>query len=423
MTPVCSREVNCVDDEAAAQLFELAQRLVANGDVDRAKGVLRDLTRHPTLEIRSEARFRLAILLANGGRRTAAAVLLRQILDDDPTATRVRLELARLLDLLGDDAGARRALRQIQAGGLPPEVALLVDRYSAALRARKPYGATLEVAIAPDSNINRATRSPTLGTVFGDLTLDREARQVSGVGLAVRGQAYVRRRIGANANLLGKIATSADLYRATKFNDVALSLSAAPELSIGTARLSPELGAIWRWHGNEPFSRTTYLGVGYLRLIDRRSQLRAAGAVGAINNQLNDLQDGRSYAFSMSYERAVSARAGVGVTVLAERQDLRDNGYSTKSGQLSIFGYREIAAATVTASLAYMRLEADKRLFLYPSRRKENLYRASIAATFRKLTVASFAPLIRVTVERNSSSLGLFDYGRVRTEVGVARAF
>lgn len=55
--------------------------------------------------------------------------------------------MARALELIGDEAGARRALRKAQAGGLPTEVARFVDRYSAALRARKPFGASLEIAL------------------------------------------------------------------------------------------------------------------------------------------------------------------------------------------------------------------------------------------------------------------------------------
>jgi tetratricopeptide (TPR) repeat protein len=421
--PACSPEAACVEDLAASQLFELAESHAAAGDARQAEIILRDLARHPTLQVRSEARFRLAVLLAKSGRVTAAALLLRQILDENPDASRVRLELARLLERIGDDAGARKALREAQAGGLPPEVALLVDRYSAALRARKATGASLEVAIAPDSNINRATRSASLGTIFGDLELDRDARETSGVGLALRGQAYWRARLGPRANMLAKIAGSADLYRERQFNDVAAGVSAGPELAIGAARLGAELGAISRWRGHEPFSRTFYVGANVLRPLDRRSQLRASGAVGTINNQLSNLQDGRSYGLSVSYERALSARAGVGISLFAERQDLRDDGYSTKSAQLSVFGYREIASATLTATLSYMRLEADERLFLYPRRRKEDLYRASFAATFRKLAVASFAPLVRVTAERNRSSLGLFDYRRIRTELGIVRAF
>ena len=36
---------------------------------------------------------------------------------------------------------------------------------------------------------------------------------------------------------------------------------------------------------------------------------------------------------------------------------------------------------------------------------------------------AHFAPLVRLTYERNVSSIELFDYRRLRTEFGLARAF
>src|SRR5204863_10024503 len=111
--------------------------------------------------------------------------------------------------------------------------------------------------------------------VFGDLTLDKQARETSGVGLSLRGQAYARTRLSTNASLLGKAAGSADLYSAAEFNDVAASLSAGPELAFGAARVSAELGALWRWYGNAAYSRNGYLGVNFLRPIGRKSQLRA----------------------------------------------------------------------------------------------------------------------------------------------------
>ena len=58
--------------------------------------------------------------------------------------------------------------------------------------------------MAPDSNINHATRSDTLGTVLGDFDIDQASKAKSGVGLSVRGQAYRRFAIGnSDHNLRG----------------------------------------------------------------------------------------------------------------------------------------------------------------------------------------------------------------------------
>jgi hypothetical protein len=298
-----------------------------------------------------------------------------------------------------------------------------VNRYAAMLRARKQFGASFEVALAPDSNIARATRFDTLETVLGEFLLDREAREQSGVGGALRGQAYGRVAVGENVNLFGRATASADIYRRSAFDDYNLGFSVGPELVQGANRFVAELGVRWRWFGGLPYSRTTSFAVNYLRPLDQQSQLRAAAGVGLIDNKRNPLQDGRSYNIALSYERALSVRTGVGATLAVERDALRDAGYSTTAGQLTAFGYRDMGAMTLIATAGYGRLEADERLFIYPGRRSDRIYRASLGVTFRQLTFGQIAPFIRLRYERNRSSINIFDYRRLRTEFGVVRAF
>lgn len=405
------------------QVFTLADAARDRGDVGNAETAYRALAGDPDPQIRAEARFRLAMMVGSLGRHADAAMLFRRILDEQPGAQRVRIELARVLEALGDEAGARRALREAQAGGLPADVARLVDRYSAALRSRKPFGASLELAIAPDSNINRSTRATTLGTVLGDFTLDEDARQTSGIGLSARGQAYVRHDIGPRIGVLAQIGTAADFYRASAFNDLRLSVAIGPELRIGRDRLAAEIGMSWRWFGGAPYATTHSAGVNFFHPLDRRSQLRLTASASKIDNKRNRLQGGQSYTASLTYERALSNRAGLAVSIAADRQHLRDPGYSTIGGQVTVLGYREIGAATLVATASYGRLEADARQFLFPRRRVDNLYRASLGATLRQLTIGEFAPLVRVTVERNRSTVSLFDYRRLRAEIGIVRAF
>ena len=408
---------------SAAQLFVVADAALKRGDGVTAEAAYRALAGDRDPEIRSEARFRLGMVYSALGRHVDAARLFRRILDDKPDAQRVRLELARILDAMGDEAGARRALREAQAGELPPEVARFVDRYSAALRSRKPFGASIELAFAPDSNINRATRSDTLGTVLGDFTLDKDAKQRSGVGVAARGQAFARVRVGDRVNLLARVSGSADLYRDGDFNDFLLSVAAGPEWRLGSDRLTGEVGITRHWFGGQSFATTRDLAINYSHPLDRQSQVRGSAGFGLIDNKRNPLQDGRRYSASLSYERAISNRFGIGGSVARDRQALGDPGYSLTSSQITLFGYREIGSATLVATLGYGRLAADERLAIYPRRRLDNLYRGSLALTFRKLGIGSFAPLIRVTGERNRSSVELFGYRRIRTEFGITRAF
>src|SRR5437868_2703232 len=194
------------------QLFEFAERLRSGGRVEDAERAYRALATNPDKDIRSEARFRLARMLAAHDRSSEAAILLRQVLDERPGAQRVRIELATLLARMGQVAAAQKELRAAQAGSLPSDVARLVDRFSGALRARSPHGVSVTFAVAPDTNINRGTQLDRLGTVLGDFIIDREAKRRSGVGFQIDAEAFVRRRVNDHPNFLVKGVAAARLY-------------------------------------------------------------------------------------------------------------------------------------------------------------------------------------------------------------------
>lgn len=406
----------------AAQMFALADAARQKGENGVAEAAYRALAADADIHVRAEARFRLGMMLVGLGRPADAGLLFRKVLDEQPNAQPVRLQLARVLDVIGDEAGARRVLREARAGGLPPDVSRLVDRYSAALRAQKPFGAGLELALAPDSNINRATRADTLGTVLGDFTLNEDAKQRSGIGAAIRGQAYGRLRLADDVNLLVRASAAGDFYKQEVFNDMSLGVTAGPELRLGRARATAELGLTRRWFGGDAYSTTGTMALNYLRPLGR-SQLRATAAMGLIDNHRNDLQDGRTYALTVGYERALSSRSGIGLTIGAERQHLSDPGYSSTAGQVTLFGYREFGPTTLIGTLGHGRLAADERLLLYPDARKDRYYRASLGIALRQFSVGRFAPLLRVTTERNRSNVEIFDYRRTRTEFAITRTF
>lgn len=405
------------------EMFALAEAADRRGEPSVAEAAYRALTKDPVMAIRNEARFRLATREARRGAYGPAAMLLRQILDEQPAAQRVRLELARLLDLIGDEAGARRLLREARAGGLPPDVVRFVDRYSAALRAEKPFGGSIDLTFAPDSNINGATRYDTLGTVIGDFVLDHNAKQRSGVGIALRGQAYGRIRLSARTSVLARLSGSADMYRERQFSTVAVGLSAGPQFTLEKDRLGIEAGVTRRMLGGKELASNATLAANLLHPLSGVSQLRLGASVGRISHRLNRLQGGQSYSATIGYERALSATTGIGASIAVDRQSLRDPGYSTKSAQATLFAYREWGPTTIVGTLGHGRLAADERLFLFTKRRNDRLYRASLAATFRQLQVHGFAPFVRLTYEKNRSSVGIFDYRRSRGEAGITRAF
>lgn len=408
---------------SAADVMAMAERAQAAGDKAAAKAAYAALAADPDVDVRSEARFRHGRLLASEKDYAGAAELYRRILDERPEAGRVRLELGAVLALMGDAGGARRELRQAQAGGLPPEVTLAVRQFANALKAYKPYGGSISVALAPDSNINRATDSQTLDTVIAPLNLSDDAKAQSGVGLRLGGQFYLQLPLGERLRLQTRLSSQAELYRASRFNDISASAAIGLEWIEGRNRLRPAVAQTMRYYGGDPYARTRSASLNWLRSLGGKAQLDSTATIGRADYRLNDLQDGWLYDLVVAYERAFDSRSGGSVSASFLRQTARDPGYSTTAGGANLLYWREAGRITLFGTLGLRRLEADARILLFPERRRDWLYSLGAGATFRQLAVNGFAPLVRLSLERNASTVGLYDYRRTAVDFGITRAF
>ena len=407
----------------AEQMLGLAEQLIREGKIAQAEQILALLARDPSPDIRSEARYRQALLLEARGEERLAATLLRRILDDNPGAAPVRLKLATMFKKIGDEDAALRELRALRTTDLPPNVARFVDRLSASLQAGKPLSFQLELALAPDSNINRATRSDTLGTVFGDFTLDQESRARSGVGAALRGLAQARHAFSDRFGLVARASGEANLYRHKDFNDISMELATGPEWRLARTRFSAEAGIGQQWYGMKPYQRSLRLSASAIHPIDAVSQLRVDASARWADNRFNDLQDGRGLSLRARYERALSPSLLVTTHLGIDRFKAKDGAYSTHGWSAGLAAYRELGRTTISAGVDIGGLKSDERLSLLPDVRADKLRRFTVGSVFRQFSVAGFAPVTRLVFERNKSSVEFHDYKRTRTEFGISRAF
>jgi hypothetical protein len=183
------------------------------------------------------------------------------------------------------------------------------------------------------------------------------------------------------------------------------------------------VGLTWRWYGKRLYARTQTVNVDWIHSLSRRTQLTVSGSASRARYSVNPLQDGGIYDLHGSMERALTARTGVGFSVGATRQTARDSGYATASVDGSLFGWREAGKTTFFASTRIRRTLGDARLALFADRRREWLFQASAGAVWRQLAVHGFAPGVRISWERNLSTVGLYDYRRVSINFGINRAF
>ncbi|GAA4010653.1 porin family protein [Sphingomonas humi] len=403
-------------------LLEWASRRETSDPV-LSERAYRLLCNDPAAQVRAEARYRLAALLAGQGKLRDAATLLRRLLDEQPGAQRVRLDLAGLQERLGDEDGARRTLRAASAGPLPKEISRLVDKWSEALRSRRPAGLSIEVAIAPDSNINRATRSDRLSTVLGDFAIDPQGKARSGLGVASSASAFRRFSVGDDLSLIARVTGAGRFYRDKQFNQVDLEAALGAEGAFGKARVSLEAAVGQGWFGGVPFIRQVHATASFRRPVGRRAAIGVKLTGSAIDNRLNRLQDGRSVLGELSLERALSSRSGVLLSAAGERFRARDPGYRFGRWEAGATGWQDLGRVTLFGGVALGSLRGDESLALFAAARSDKLMRLSIGGTFRQLGFAGLAPFVRVTHERNDSNIAFYAYRRTRSEVGFRSAF
>ncbi len=324
--------------------------------------------------------------------------------------------------LLGDMRSAEREFRAAQTQTLPPEVEQLVRFYAQSLSAAKPSGLNVELAIAPDSNINRATTSDTLGTIIGNFNLSEDAQASSGIGLNLRGQAFFKTRMDERTDLMVRASANGDFYRTGTFDDYSIVLQAGPTYRSGRDRISFSALAGWRWFGRSPFSFSYGGNAEWAHPIGKRANLRVDGAITHRTDRFSAQRSADNFAISLGLDRSVSARFGIGGRLQAQRDVANDPGYSTVIGGVSALVFREFGKTTAVLNLGYSHLEADRRLDLFPNRRVDDRYSASVAGTFRTLRIGRFAPVIRVSYERNRSSVEINDFNRIAGEIGIAAA-
>lgn len=408
---------------SAMQVMEAADRYRTGGRAADAERLLAGLVHDPDRQMRAEARFRMAQLREEGGNVHGAIASLRQLLLDQPEAQRPRLELARLLAFVGDDRGARRELRTASATGLPDDVALTVNRFQQALRSTRAFGGSVEVAVAPDSNINRATARDTVNTVIVPLKLDEDARARSGLGVTLGGQGYWRVGLGERSALLTRAFARGDFYGRGRFNDVVLGANVGPELVVGSTRVRPAAIASRRWFGGRHFSDGIGGTLSVVRPLSSTSQVDADASVIASRFPGIRGQDGVLFDAQIGYDRAFSARTSGRVSLRASRQTAEEPGLATAGAGGELVVTRGIGRQLLFAQVGYNRLEADARLALFPERRRDDRFDLGAGLILRGLAIHGLAPLVRVTRTVNRSTVELFDFSRTRVEFGLTRAF
>ena len=406
-----------------------AEQLILAGEYDLAKPWLDMLALAPDYAL--EYHF-LSGLSALGQNDFATAEShYRAILDNDPTQTRVRLDLSYVLMRQGKTEAADYHLRLAeQSDDLPDELRTSVRTTRSAIRDKKQHRFGINIGLAPDTNINNATHSETVDINLGPfaipLTLNDNARSRSGLGMTANVTAAYRMPVAGGVHMIVEADGYGVNYQGEVADDFHAQMAVGPEFQLNeTTRLTVQAVGTQRWYGGEKQSRSFGARADMQFDLGRGSALAVRADAQRSNFFASDGYDGWSFGSTVSYERGIVKGLTLSTSVFARRNDFNGAANSSWSGGAVVgiggelpYGFNIGASAVVS----YAKFDEPDYLFSF-DKRADMRYSARLSVGNRKLKVFGFSPSLEYSYSRNDSNYIIYDTDRHRAEFKLARYF
>jgi tetratricopeptide (TPR) repeat protein len=424
----CTAEV-CKAVLTADQLAGEAQRMIEAKRYDEARPLIHALAQLP--EHRFEARFLTGQLASATGFHADAAKQYKKILADDPSQTRVRLELGREMLALGQTASADKQFKIAQQDqDLPDDVAKTIRRVRDVIRSHRAWRLDVDFGIAPDSNINNATGADTVSILWGGttlpLTLDPQAQARSGTGETASISAGLRLPIAPKVSAILDFDGAGTNYSGTAYDDFQVQAAGGAELRLSqTASVSLETVGAQRWYGGKAVSRQVGMKGGFQVQLSGRQQIGVQIDARRTNALFDNSYDGWQTAAYATYEHAISKSLVASTGVFARRDWLKAGAYSSlELGVTAGFGGELPYGITfgLSGSASHASFDAPMPIFSLDPRKD---WRFSGRATLgnRRWALWGFSPQVSASYSRIGSSLPYFANDRLRFQFALARYF
>lgn len=353
-----------------------------------------------------------------------AEAMFRRILAANPGLVRVRLELARTLFLESKDEEADYHFR-LAITELPDRsVVRSVARYREAIRARRAWRFNLNLGLAPDTNVNSATgsdRIEILGLPF-ELSPDSQAR--SGTGFVAGADASLRLWRDAQIPIYVAGYGRAVRYANHDFDDIYVGGEAGPEFRLAGGRMRVVASGLRRWYGGKQLLNSIGGRLNFEKILNGGLAIESSLALRRNAYARREDVDGWDIEASLVGNRALDRLSQAYAFASIGRTKAQEPAQSNWQGRFGLGVIKELGwGLRPQLGLEIARQVNDSPLALFGGTRRDWRFQASASLYRRDWNVAGFAPSIRVTWTRNSSSLPIYDQKRLRSEFGLARAF
>ncbi len=411
------------------QLLAKAEELVLAKNWDAARPLVKALGQIP--EYRTQQRFLAGFIAMETGQTDEAISKFRQVLEEDPGQTRVRLELARAYLIKGKEGAADYHFRLAENDeNLPPEIARTIRNTRSILRDHRVWRFSFDVGFAPDTNINGATDAETIDINFGPiklpLTLNEDARQRSGIGQTGSISGGVRVKTSDTLAMLLDVDARGVNYNGTEADDFVAQIAAGPELRLGKyTSVSLQALGQQRWYGGDLIMREYGGRVNLQKALDEGQRVGVEIDARRSDSLLSPSYTGWQLGGNATYERIVGKAMIASVGVFGRRDFLNSDAFSSVNYGVNLGLGGELPLginAGVSGSIS--RSQYDAPILLYSSEKRED-WRSSARAYLgsRAVKVLGFSPSVNYTYTRVDSNYDLYQMDRHRVQFSLAKFF
>jgi hypothetical protein len=350
--------------------------------------------------------------------------IYRRLLGGSKATQLLRLELAQTFYEARDLPASEYNFRLALAGQLPEPDRQLAHQYLSRIARERPWRVDASLSVAPDSNVNGATDARDV-QIFGlPFTLSDEARRQAGVAVSGALAASGGIVLEPDRKLIGTVYGVANETSSRAFSDEGVGVRAGPEFSHQENRWSVQATGERFWYAGLPL----YRAVGAALQDDFARGPVTAYSIGLSAQHLDyDLygpRDGWLYGLDALRTRYLSSQSFWRAGASLRLNQAVTTGESYRLARVSVGYYHPLIlglAAYVEPAVRVQRNLGPDAIFGIVRQDTEAL--VSVRLIKQDYSFWGFAPYVGGLADRNWSNIPLYDYGRLRGEIGLSRTF
>lgn len=401
-----------------------ATRLLEAGEVAEAKallGAIEESTQQESAQQDRQLRFLKAHLALREGDSGRAIALFRQLLSEDPSLIRVRLDLARALYETGEFEAATYHFELALGAGIPDAVRRNVQAYLERMRYAETT-ASLHAGIATDSNPGQGPRTDTINLFGLPFQLSPAAQPKRATALVINASGRVALGADRRSYLLASL--DAREYSDSLLNYRIGQVGVGHSIPLEGWRIGAEAGGYATHFQKQTLSEGPWARAYAWGKLGPSLLLNPSLARRWSDYPSYDFLSGTQDSAALDATLAASPSLVLSAGITFGKTGAVDPVFAFDSVELRFGARKEVLFGLIIgARFAYARSNYQAEDPLFGGLRRDRQRRLELELSLRDFSLWGFAPTLFVSKIRNDSNFDLYAWDRELAGVGATTRF